>query len=108
MDGVKDEKCYDYGGSPIFRGGWGRGGGHKKTIYLGNCLKGGGGIGQFARAWKKIERRVFSEGVLIPWCIVFWYMPELEIGLADVSTLNFLQFNAKKKNESEDILLNCI
>ena len=43
MDGVKDEKCYDYGGSPIFRGGWGRGGGHKKTIYLGNCLKGGGG-----------------------------------------------------------------
>ena len=31
----------------------------------------------------------------------FWYMPELEIGLADVSQLNwsgfFLQYNAKKK-----------
>ena len=31
----------------------------------------------------------------------FWYMPELKIELADVSTLNFdqsfLQFDAKKK-----------
>ena len=31
----------------------------------------------------------------------FWYMQELEIGLADVSALNFdqyfLEFNAKKK-----------
>ena len=41
MNGVKKEKCYYYGGSPIFRGGWGRGGGYKKTIYWGNCLKRG-------------------------------------------------------------------
>ena len=36
---------------------------------------------------------------------LFWYIPELKIGLADVSALNFdqsfLQYNAKKKKNAK-------
>ena len=67
----------------------GEGGSHKKTIYMGNCLK--------REAWticrglaKNREKSVFEGG----WSLdahydLIWYMPELKIGLADVSTLNF-------------------
>ena len=78
-------------------------GGHKKGICRGNCLK--RGLGQFPGGLaKKREEDVFEEEgrVDTPMHTMtqFWYMPELEIGLADVSQLNwsgfFLQYNAKK------------
>ena len=37
------------------------GGGSRKTIYLGNCLK--KGLGNLQKAWQKIRRRVFLGGV---------------------------------------------
>ena len=46
--------------SPIFKGGGG-GGGVTKTIYMGNCLK--GGLEQFAEGLTKIGRRVFLRGL---------------------------------------------
>ena len=50
-------------------------------------------------ARQKIRRRVLLRGEGYP--DEFWYIPQLEIGLADVSKLNFdqffMQFNAKKK-----------
>ena len=50
-------------------------------------------------ARQKIRRRVLLRGG--GYHDEFWYMPQLEIGLADVSKLNFdqffMQFNAKKK-----------
>ena len=62
---------------------------------MGYCLK--RGLGQFAGGLAKDrEDGVFEDGVHIS-----MHMPELEIGLADVSMLNFdqyfLQFNVKKK-----------
>ena len=62
-------------------------------------------LGQFPEglAKNKEEGAFEGEGVDI-WMHTmtwFWYMPELKIGLADVSALNFdqsfLQFNTKKK-----------
>ena len=77
-------------------------GGHKKTIYRQNCLKRGASI-NLQRPWQKREKRMFLRGIDTPMHTMtyFWYMPELEIGLAHVSELNFdqylLQFNEKKK-----------
>ena len=101
--GLKMKTVNIVGGSPIFRGG-----GHKKKIYIyiyiyiwGMAWK--GEHGQFAGGLaKNREESVFEGG----WSLdahydLIWYMPELKIGLADVSALNFdqsfLQFNAKKK-----------
>ena len=64
-------------------------GGHKKAIYRGNCLK--RGLRQFAGGLaKKRDQGVFVGGdTPMHTMTQFWYMPELEIGLADVSELNF-------------------
>ena len=35
-------------------------GGHKETIYMGNCLK--RGLDNLQKAWQKIGRRVFLKG----------------------------------------------
>ena len=73
-------------------------GDHKKTKYMGNCQK--RGLGQFAGGLAKNKEEGVFEGV--SYLNAHYYLIlELEIGLADVSTLNFdqsfLQFNAKKK-----------
>ena len=72
-----------------------------------NCLK--SGLGQFLGAWQKRGRRVFYRGESVDTpthtLTQFWYMPEPEIGLADVSKLNWsrslLQYNAKIKKKNK-------
>ena len=67
--------------------------GHKKAIYMGNCLKSGawaiaGGLA------KNREQRVFEGGggdTSMHTMTYFCYMLEFKIGLANVSTLNFDQ-----------------
>ena len=85
----------------------GEGGLQKNNIY-GELPKKRGGRRQFPGGLAKIGRRVSLSGVdtwmhTMTW---FWYMAELKVGLADVSTLNFdqsfLQFNAKKKISAKE------